>query len=194
MPESAPQPFTYTPARRERVPVLLGLTGPSGGGKTYSALRVATGMGGEIGFIDTEGRRALHYADKFAFNHVPFEAPFTSGRYLEAINFTIGQGAKNVIVDSMSHEHEGQGGHLQQHEAEVDRMARGDDNKREKVKWAAWIKPKQERRDFLNALLQVGGVNFIFCFRAKDRPGQDRRQTHAGPARVASNRRRRICV
>ena len=32
--------------------------------------------GGDIFVIDTEARRALHYADAFKFRHVPFGAPF----------------------------------------------------------------------------------------------------------------------
>jgi hypothetical protein len=46
--------FTANDAKREHVPLLIGLTGPSGGGKTYSALRLATGIqqvtGGDIYF------------------------------------------------------------------------------------------------------------------------------------------------
>jgi ABC-type sulfate/molybdate transport systems ATPase subunit len=72
--------FTDSPAVRESVPLLVGLMGASGSGKTYSALRIATGMqrvaGGEIFVIDTESKRSLHYADTFKFRHVPFDAPF----------------------------------------------------------------------------------------------------------------------
>jgi pantothenate kinase-related protein Tda10 len=38
----AARSFQANDAKRERVPLLLGLIGPSGGGKTYSALRLAT--------------------------------------------------------------------------------------------------------------------------------------------------------
>ena len=61
--------FEAKPAVRQKVPLLCGLVGPSGGGKTFSALRLATGMqqvsGGDIYIVDTEARRALHYADRF---------------------------------------------------------------------------------------------------------------------------------
>jgi ABC-type dipeptide/oligopeptide/nickel transport system ATPase subunit len=82
--------FAASDAKRSHVPLLIGLTGPSGGGKTFSALRLATGIqtvtGGDIYFIDTESRRALHYADQFKFKHVPFDAPFGSLDYLALIN------------------------------------------------------------------------------------------------------------
>ena len=114
------------------VPLLIGLTGPSGSGKTFSALRIATGIkevvGGEIFVVDTEQRRALHYAERFDFKHVNFEAPFGSLDYLEALRFCKAQGAGVVVIDSCSHEHDGPGGLLEQHETELTRMA-GDDYK-----------------------------------------------------------------
>lgn len=164
--------FEDKPAVRERVPVLVGLVGPSGGGKTYSALRLATGMqrvtGGEVFFIDTEARRALHYADAFRFRHVVFEAPFGPLDYLAAIEHCVRQGASVVVVDSMSHEHEGPGGVLEMHGDEVERLSRGDSAKADKVKMLAWQKPKRERRQLLNRILQIP-ANFVFCFRAKEK-------------------------
>ena len=165
--------FTAAPANRDQVPLLLGLQGPSGGGKTFSALRLATGIqqvvGGEIFGIDTEARRMLHYADRFKFQHVEFKAPFGSDDYLQALKFCVGQGAKTIIVDSMSHEHEGPGGLLDFQDQEMRRLA-GDDYgtwKAERFNMIAWQKPKAARRRLINGLLQLN-ANFIFCFRAKD--------------------------
>lgn len=164
--------FKLSKAERVRVPLLLGLVGPSGGGKTMSALRLATGIqkvvGGKIAVIDTEARRALHYASDFDFLHLPFGAPFDSLSYLEAIEFCIKSGAKTIIVDSASHEHEGPGGLLEQHEAELNRIAGDDYGKRERCKMLAWQKPKAARRKLINTLLQLD-ANFIFCFRAKEK-------------------------
>lgn len=165
--------FAASLAVREQVPILIGLMGPSGGGKTYSALRLATGIqsvvGGDIYGIDTEARRMLHYADKFKFQHVPFNAPFGSLDYLEALEFCVRQGAKTVIVDSMSHEHEGPGGLLDLQDQEMRRLA-GDDYgtwKAERFNMIAWQLPKKNRRRLINRLLQID-ANFIFCFRAKE--------------------------
>lgn len=163
--------FEATPAVRSHVPLLVGLTGPSGSGKTFTALRLATGIqtvtGGDIYFIDTESKRALHYADRFNFKHVPFEAPFGSTDYLEALQFCVGQGAGVVIVDSMSHEHEGPGGMVDLHDAILDRMAGDDWKKRNAMTMLAWSEPKQKRRRLINGILQLN-ANFIFCFRAKN--------------------------
>ena len=152
--------------------MVVGLVGPSGSGKTFSALRLAEGFrrvnGGETFLIDTEARRALHYADSFQFRHLPFGAPFGSLDYLEAIEHCVRKGASTIIVDSMSHEHEGPGGMLEQHAAEVARMSGGDWKKAERVKMLAWQKPKAARRRMINTILQIQ-CNFIFCYRAKEK-------------------------
>lgn len=163
--------FEAKPAVRESVPVLVGLMGPSGSGKTVSALRLATGMqeitGGDIYGIDTEARRMLHHADKFNFKHLQFDAPFGSLDYLAAVKHCVAQGAKIIVVDSMSHEHEGPGGMIDFQDKELDRLAGTDWSKRERVKMLAWQKPKAARRELINGLLQLN-ANFIFCFRAKN--------------------------
>jgi hypothetical protein len=163
--------FEAKQAVREAVPLLTGLMGPSGGGKTVSALRLATGIqqvtGGDIHYIDTEARRALHYADKFKFQHVQFDAPFGALDYLAAIEQSHKAGAGVIVVDSMSHEHEGQGGLLDLHDTELTRMAGDDYRKRESMKMLAWQKPKANRRKLINRILQIN-ANFIFCFRAKE--------------------------
>lgn len=167
--------FTARPAVRRQVPLLLGLMGPPGGGKTFSALRLAEGMrrlgGGKPVVIDTEGGRALKYADRFDFLHVPFGQPFKPTDYLDAIRQQLAAKPCAIIVDSMSDEHEGEGGVLDWHEAELDRMAGQDYAKRERMTQAAWIKPKADRR------MLLGGLNtiltpIIFCFRAREKTKQ----------------------
>ena len=164
--------FEFKPATREQTPLLVGLVGPSGCGKTYSALRLATGIqtvvGGSIAVIDTEARRSLHYADRFKFLHLAFDPPHGPDRYLEAIKAALQAGAKTIVVDSMSHEHEGNGGVLEQHETELDRLAGDDYRKREAMNFLAWAKPKAARRKLINGLLQMQ-ANLVFCFRAKEK-------------------------
>ena len=63
----------------------------------------------------------------------------------------------------MSHEHEGPGGVLEQHDAELKRMG-GQASK----SMLAWAKPKADRRRMINGILQVQ-CNFVFCFRAKEK-------------------------
>jgi len=164
--------FTFRPAVKEQTPLLVGLVGPSGSGKTVSALRLAVGIqsvaGGKIAGIDTEARRMLQHADTYKFDYLEFSAPFGSERYLEAIKSAVDQGAKTIIIDSMSHEHEGAGGYLEYHSSELDRMAGDDWKKRDRMTFTAWIKPAAARRRLINGLLQLN-ANFVFCFRAKEK-------------------------
>lgn len=164
--------FVIKQATREAVPLMIGLVGPSGSGKTFSALRLATGIkrvvGGAIVVIDTEARRALYYADKFSFEHVDFKAPFGPLDYLAAVKQCVAAGAKTVVIDSMSHEHEGPGGVLEQHDAEAERLSTQWRTTRDKVNMSAWQKPKSERRKLLNEMTQMG-VNFVMCYRAKEK-------------------------
>jgi hypothetical protein len=162
--------FEDKPATRERTPLFVGLIGPSGSGKTFSALRLASGFqrvsGGDIFFVDTEARRALHYADRFRFRHVPFGRPFGPLDYLAAVEHCVRKGAGTIIIDSMSHEHEGPGGVLEQHAQETTRLARAWKTSEDKAKFSAWNKPKTERRRLITTLTQEA-CNFILCFRAK---------------------------
>jgi hypothetical protein len=162
--------FTISQAARGALPLFVGLAGCSGSGKTFSALRLATGIksvvGGEIGVIDTEANRALHYTDQFKFLHLPFAPPFAPDDYWEAIQVCIKAGCKTVVIDSMSHEHEGPGGVLEMHEEEVKRIAAAWRCPLETAQFPAWAEPKAQRRRLVNNILQVQ-VNLVVCFRAK---------------------------
>lgn len=160
--------FTFRPAKREAVGLLIGLAGASGSGKTYSALRLAKGLanGKPFCLIDTEAGRAKHYADRFAFDHGDLHAPFSPAAYAEAIGAADEAGYPVIVVDSASHEHAGEGGILDMQEAELHRMAGDDWKKREAVKMASWVKPKMEHKRMVQKLLQVR-AHLILCFRAE---------------------------
>ena len=166
--------FELNDAVRAQTPLQVGLVSPSGAGKTFSALRLATGIqrvtGGDIAVIDSEARRALHYANKFKFKHMPFPAPFGPDAYLERIRYCHERGARVIVIDSASHEHSGTGGLLEMHADEWERM--GGQNK---DKLSAWVKPKAAHQRMVNGIVQLN-CNFIWCFRAKEkmevRPGQ----------------------
>lgn len=171
--------FKVEHAVRSSVPLLIGIDGPSGGGKTYSALRLAKGIQrvfpGNIIGIDTESNRMLHYAEEFDFQHIPFNSPHGSADYLDVLKFATSLKPSVIIIDSASHEHEGEGGLLDFHEKELDKIAGNDWKKRDRCQILAWGKPKAARRKLINGLLQLN-ANFIFCFRAKQssRPTKDK--------------------
>jgi len=164
--------FDIRPAIRQKVPLLLGIAGPSGSGKTYSALRMAAGIakvaGGDVVVIDTENRRALHYADQFAFQHIDFAPPYGPLDYLAALQTAERTQPGCIVIDSLSHEHDGEGGTLDYVTAELDRLAGADTNLQQKLAAAAWRKPKAARRALLSGLLRVES-HVIVCIRANER-------------------------
>lgn len=167
--------FHFEDAVRKEVPLLIGLCGGPGAGKTLSALKLAKGIQsvrpGPIALIDTEGGRAQKYVDVVPFKTIVMRPPFNPARFAEAINAALAINPACIIVDSMSDEHEGQGGVLDMHEAQLDKMAGNDWAKRDRVTQAAWIKPKQERKTFVNGMNQIT-TPLIFCFRAREKTKQ----------------------
>lgn len=161
--------FSFRPATREDVALLIGLAGGTGSGKTYTAMRLAKGLAGDKPFavIDTEAGRARHYADQFRFDCGDLVPPFRPQRYQDAIIAADKAGYPVILVDSMSHEHAGEGGLLDWHDEELDRMAgKTDWKKREACNLAGWIQPKQGHKHMMNTLLQLR-AHVILCFRAE---------------------------
>lgn len=118
--------FTAKKATRENVFVKIALMAPSGGGKTYSALRLATGMAQEIEkekgrkariiLANTEGSRGYYYANEFNYEIVDIEAPYTPEKFASFVNWTVSEGYDICIIDSSSHEWDGKGGCLELHQ------------------------------------------------------------------------------
>lgn len=176
-----PREFEDRPGVRAEVPLLLGIVGCSGSGKTFSALRLASGMqrviGGDIWVVDTEHNRALNYADLFKFRHVPFSPPFGSLDYLACIRHCVSKGAKIIVVDSMTHEHSGLGGYLWEADEYIRRKTRGqsDDAAAKtagKLSRTKWILPAEHRKALIDGIVQMG-INGIFCFRASEKLADD---------------------
>lgn len=171
--------FTFRPAIRENVGLLIGLAGGTGSGKTFSAMRLASGIAGDKRFavIDTEAGRAKHYADQFKFDHGDLKPPFRPDAYAEAIKAADDAGYPVIVVDSVSHVWAGTGGVLDWQEDELDgtvanAKARKDSRPewqiREAGKMAAWIKPKMGHKAMVQKLLQVR-AHVILCFRAEEK-------------------------
>lgn len=175
--------LSFAPAVRANVPLLLGFSGGTGSGKTFTAMEVATGLAGDKKFavIDTENGRALHYADRFGFDHAELRAPFRPEAYLDAIIAADDAGYPAVLVDSMSHVWAGDGGVLDWQEEELDRMAGTDWKKREACKMAAWIKPKVAHKRMVSRLLQMR-CHVILCFRAE--PKVEMKRDESGKMKI----------
>lgn len=160
---------TFKPAKRENVPLLIGLDGASGSGKTYTAQVLAAGIADEIGRakgregrvfgIDTERGRMLHYADFFTFQHGEINPPFRPMAYGAAIAAAEQAGADVIIIDSFSHEHEGEGGLL---EWARELEAGG------KKPPANWMEPKQAHKRLVNQML-ASRAHIIVCMRSEEK-------------------------
>lgn len=143
--------FQILPATREDGPVTISIAGMSGSGKTYSSLLLARGMvgpAGKIVVIDTEGKRSLIYADDpdiGGFLHLDMRPPFSSDRMQGAILAAGAAGADCIILDSASHEHDGEGGLLD--------FAYAEEEKSGKKGFHNWIRPKQAHKKYVSAIL-----------------------------------------
>ena len=103
---------------RSQAKIRLALQGPSGSGKTYSSLLIAHGLckdWSKIAVIDTENKSADLYAHLGDYNVITLTAPFTPERYAEAIETCENAEMEVIIIDSLSHEWEGDGGILDTH-------------------------------------------------------------------------------
>lgn len=106
-------------AQRHQVKLRLGLSGPSGFGKSYSALLLAYGITNDwskIAIIDTENNSASLYSHLGGYNVLSLNEPYSPERYIEAIKTCEMASMEVIIIDSITHEWNGKGGCLQIHE------------------------------------------------------------------------------
>ena len=151
--------LTIKPATRAGSKVVIGIAGTSGSGKTYTALKIARGMVSkpeEIGLLDTENGRGRLYSSILdgQFLHADLYAPFSPARYRQAIKEFQDAGVKVLVIDSASHEWEGDGG--------CEEIAAAG------LKVANWKLAKSEHKKFMSALLQ-SNMHIIVCLRAREK-------------------------
>lgn len=161
-------PHHFKKATRERIPLLIGLVGGTGSGKTKTALELAMGIVGHERFVvlDTEKGRAKEYSEDYDFDYEQLHEPYTPRAYWDIINDADKANYPCIVMDSMSHEWAGPGGVIDMQEDELERMAGQDWEKRERVKMASWIRPKTQHKKMVQRLLQVN-AHLILCFRAE---------------------------
>lgn len=103
----------FVKATKKQAKARLAFDGPSGSGKTYSSLIAATALaeGGKIAVIDTERGSASLYSDKFNFDVLELDT-YSPQLYIDAINAAEEAGYAVIVIDSLSHAWEGEGGAL----------------------------------------------------------------------------------
>jgi hypothetical protein len=132
-------------ATRRKAKLRLALLGPSGSGKTMSALRLAFGIGGKVGVIDTENGSADLYAEIGDYDVITLDKPYTVGKYREAIAAFEDAGYATIIVDSLSHAWSGAGGLLDKQGQLASRPGANS--------YAAWREITPEHNALVEALL-----------------------------------------
>lgn len=160
----------FQKASRSQVFLKLGITGPTGSGKTLSALRLAKGLvepGQRIAFEDTENESASLYADMteaqckslgipepIEFDVMPIPPPFLAEHFKSGIDAAVEANYGAVIIDSASHLWRG----ILKYKGEID--ARGGNQ------WTNWRDPDKKFQEAIDAVLQ-SKIHVIFCMRSK---------------------------
>ena len=104
--------MAFRKAERKKAKLRLAITGPAGSGKTYGALLIALGLGGRIAMIDTENGSGDLYSSLGDYDVCSLSAPFDPRKYIQTIHEAEKEGYNVIIIDSLSHAWNGQGGIL----------------------------------------------------------------------------------
>jgi len=147
--------MTFKKAIKSQAKLRLAIFGPAGSGKTYTSLRIATGMGNKIAFIDTEKGSASKYADKFNFDVLELEK-MSIDDYVDAINIANENGYDVLIIDSLTHA-------WQELLEDIDKLA---NTKFKGNTWRAWSEGTPKQKELISAILRYNG-HIIATMRSK---------------------------
>lgn len=158
--------FKIGTAQRENVKLKIGVAGPSGSGKTYSSLLLAYGIAGDwkkVAVADTENKSAAYYAHLGPWQHIPFDPKdvpegYHPKNWVSLIGWveTAQPEIEVLILDSISHEWEGQGGCLEL----VDKIGKGGNS------FTAWKSVTPLHNRFIDSMRQ-SPLHIIATMRTK---------------------------
>lgn len=149
--------MAFQKVTREKSKLRLALVGPSGAGKTLSALLLAYGITDDwdrIALIDTEHGRAKFYANRSDFETGEFlyqemTAPYSPDKYISMVNEGMEAVGSDgvIIIDSFSHAWDNEGGvldiksNIAQHPKKTD--------------YTAWADAGKIQNNLVNSILSV---------------------------------------
>lgn len=160
--------MAFQKVQRKAAKMRVAVAGPSGAGKTLSALYLAygvTGDWGKIALIDTEHGRGQFYGNRSdlevgEYLYQELVPPFTVERYIaiakEAEQAVGPEGV--VIIDSFSHAWEGEGGVLDFKELTEQQQG--------KNSFTAWSDAGKKQNTLINTLLSLN-AHVIVTMRTK---------------------------
>jgi hypothetical protein len=157
--ENSVTTLSFSPASKEQAKARIALTGPTGSGKTYTALVVAGELGKRVAVIDTERGSASKYADEFTFDTLQLTR-FEPSALVDALAVAAHAGYDALVVDSFSHFWSGTGGMLEQVDHAAKRAGGGGNS------FAGWKEARPMERAMIDALLAYPG-HVIVTMRTK---------------------------
>lgn len=151
--------MAFTKAKRTNAKLRLALTGPAGSGKTFSAIQLALGLKGKIAMIDTECGSGSLYANLADYDICQLKPPYDARRYVALIHEAENAGYNVIIIDSISHEWDGEGGSL-------DTQVKIANTKYSRNTYAAWRDITPLHNLLINAML-MSCCHIIATMRSK---------------------------
>lgn len=154
----------FRKAEKRQAKLRLALDGPSGSGKTWTGLVTATAIAGSgrVAVIDTEHGSASLYADRFDFDVQELRGNYDPARYIEAMRDAESDGYAVILIDSLSHAWEAEGG--------IQEIA--DRNKKGGNSWSGWAAATPAYRSLIDAIL-MSPLHVICTMRTKTEWGVD---------------------
>lgn len=154
----------FKKADKKQAKLRCSIFGPSGAGKTFTALRIAKGFlesdlipDAKIAVIDTERGSASKYADRFEFDVLELDSENQSiDHYIAAMNAAKENGYNILVIDSLSHA-------WQELLQEVDKLAQ---TKFKGNTFSAWSQGTPKQKKLINAILDFPG-HIITTIRSK---------------------------
>lgn len=142
-------------AVRPKLKARLMLSGPSGAGKTWTALTIAQALTkgdmSKVLVIDTEKDSALTYADQFpGFIHLPWDAPYSPTELAQTMHEAGRDGVEVIITDSLTHFWTKAGGTLDLADA----------------RFGGWKTARPAQEEMVDAILGTT-AHVIVCVRSK---------------------------
>ena len=147
-------------ATKEQAKLRLALAGPTGSGKTYSALQIGQNLVGDgrMAVIDTERGSASKYADIFDFD-VTEPTEFHPRECIRAVEAACEAGYTVIVIDSLSAFWSGKGGVLEQVDNEAAKSKSGST-------FHAWRKGTPLQNQMVDAILSTN-AHVIATMRSK---------------------------
>ena len=147
----------FSTVTRAKSKARIAVVGPSGAGKTLSALYLAYGITGDwakIALIDTEHERGRFYASRSDLNtgeflYAALTPPYTPDKYIDYVRSAaqaVGEDGV-VIIDSFSHAWDNEGGVLDIKSEIAKRQGKND--------YTAWDEAGKVQNNLVNTLLSV---------------------------------------